>query len=311
MTAPDLSVDLAGVRLPSPLVLASGIWGTSAALLARAAADGAGAVTSKTVGPVPRSGHEAPICLDWGAGVINAVGLPGPGADAEASVISEAKQKTGNAAVIASIFGDHPDTFAEAARTVAAGGPDMLEVNMSCPNVRDDFGTPFAAAAETAAAVTEAVRAAVSVPVFVKLAPNVPSIARIAAAVVEAGADGITAINTVPGMVIDVDAGCPVLTNGSGGLSGPAIRPAAVKAVYDIRRALPDVPLIGTGGVTNGRDAAEMLMAGATAVGVGTAVYHRGAETFTLLARELSDILTCRGAASVADIRGLAQGGGS
>jgi dihydroorotate dehydrogenase (NAD+) catalytic subunit len=155
--------------------------------------------------------------------------------------------------------------------------------------------------------VVNSVRPVCGVPLFVKLAPNVPNIGRIAAQVVAAGADGITAINTMPGMVIDVESGHPVLTNKSGGLSGPAIRPIAVRCVYEIAAAVPGVPIIGTGGVSNGRDAAELIMAGATAVGVGTAVYLRGLDVFRQLDAELTEFMATHGYADVAAMRGLAH----
>jgi len=306
---PSLQIDLCGVTLPTPFVLASGILGTSATLLARAARLGAGAVTAKSAGPVPRQGHANPIVVDWGGGLINAVGLPNPGAEREAEVLAEAKAALEPLGVplIASIFAGTAEEFAAVARTVLRARPDMLELNISCPNVHDDFGEPFAASCAGAASVVDSVRPVCDVPLFVKLAPNVPNIGRIAAQVVAAGADGITAINTMPGMVIDVESGRPVLTNKSGGLSGPAIRPIAVRCVYEIAAAVPGVPIIGTGGVSSGRDAAELIMAGATAVGVGTAVYWRGLDVFQQLTRELAEFMATHGYAAVAAMRGLAH----
>jgi dihydroorotate dehydrogenase (NAD+) catalytic subunit len=288
MPTPDLSVDLAGVRLPGPLVLASGILGTEASLMLRVARAGAGAVTAKSVGPYPRGGHPNPTCVDFGAGLLNAIGLANPGAEAEVALLVETRAALAplGVPVIASIFADTIDNFGRVAATVAGAQPDLIEVNISCPNVASDFGEPFAASCESAAAVTAAVKRRVDVPVFVKLAPNVPDIARIARAVVEAGADGICAINTMPGMVIDAESGLPVLANRTGGVSGPALLPIALHAVYAVAAAV-DVPIIGTGGVTTGEDAVAMLSAGATAVGVGSAVYYRGPEAFTQIQSEL------------------------
>lgn len=306
-----LQTQLAGVTLPTPLVLASGIIGTSATLLARAGQAGAGAVTAKSVGPAPRIGHRNPICFEWSGGLINAVGLPGPGAEAEVHVLQEARRAltAQGVAVIASIFAGTPDEFAEVAATILRATPDILELNISCPNVHDDYGEPFAASCAGAESVTAAVAPlcrAAAVPLFVKLAPNVPNIARIAAAAVAAGADGITAINTMPGMVIDSESGAPVLTNKSGGLSGPAIKPIAIRAVYEIAAALPGVPIIGTGGVTCGTDAIEMFMAGATAVGVGSAVWYRGVDAFAEINAEIDGWLTARGT-TLTEIRGAAH----
>lgn len=309
MTTPDLSVSLCGIPLRNPLVLASGILGTSAELLERVARCGAGAVTSKSCGPTPRAGHPNPTVLAWGHGLINAVGLSNPGADEEARILRDAKARLAPLGVplIASIFAETVQGFGEVARKVAEAAPDFIEVNISCPNVEAEFGRPFAADARDAAAVTAVVRRAVSLPVIVKLSPNVPDIAAIARAVESEGADAISAINTLgPGMVIDTDSGKPILANRTGGVSGPAIRPIAVRCVYDVSRAVR-VPVIGIGGVACGRDAAEMIMAGATAVGIGTAVYDRGPEVFAAIAEELLAFMATHGYTAVSQMRGLAH----
>lgn len=309
MKEPTLTTELAGLTLPSPFVLASGIIGTSATLLERAAALGAGAVTAKSAGPHPRTGHVNPIVVDWGEGLINAVGLPNPGAAQEVEILRETRRRLEphGVLVIGSIFAGTPDEFARVAETVLAAEPHILELNISCPNVHDDYGEPFSASCAGAVSVVDAVRPVCDVPLFVKLAPNVPNIGRIAADVVAAGADGITAINTMPGMVIDVESGRPVLTNKSGGLSGPMLKPIAVRCIYEICEAVPDVPIIGTGGVTTGRDAVELLMAGATAVGVGSAVYYRGVEVFQELAREVREFMSKRNFEHIAAISSIAH----
>jgi dihydroorotate dehydrogenase (NAD+) catalytic subunit len=300
-----LACDFLGFQLHSPLVLASGILGTSVSLLVRVARSGAGMVTAKSCGPLPRAGHRNPVVLDFGAGLINAVGLTNPGAAEEAKMLAEARSQLQPLGVplIASIFAGTVQEFAEVARTVAAAEPDLIEVNISCPNVKDEFGTPFAASAHSAAEVTEAVRRAVTCPLTIKLAPNVPDIGRIATAVVQAGADAITAVNTMPGMVIDPVSGRPILSNRVGGISGPALKPIALRCVYEIAQAV-EVPIIGTGGVTTGQDAAEMLMAGATVVGVGSAVYYRGVSALGQIGKELAQFMATYGIPSVAALRG-------
>ncbi len=296
LPGPAMPVEIAGVRLPNPLVLASGILGTHASLMERAALAGAGAITAKSAGPLPRSGHPNPSCVAWEGGLLNAIGLANPGAAAEAELLARTRARLAPLGVplIASIFADRVENFARVAREVAEGGPDLLEVNISCPNVASDFGEPFAGSPQSAAAVTAAVRAAVDLPIVIKLAPNVPEIGRIARAVAEAGADAICAVNTMPGMLVDLESGQPVLANRSGGVSGAALLPIALYAVYQIRAAV-DLPIIGTGGVASGADALRMVMAGATAVGIGSAVYREGPEVFGRVAREMAAWLAERG----------------
>ncbi|WP_448590786.1 dihydroorotate dehydrogenase [Thermoflexus hugenholtzii] len=304
----DLSCEIAGVRLSNPLVLASGILGTSAALMVRMARLGAGAITAKSATRLPRTGHPSPILFDWGHGLINAVGLTNPGAEGMAAILSEARKELAPMGVplIASVFAARVEEFVEVARILAAAGPDMIELNLSCPNVAAEYGEMFAASPRATAEAVAAVKAAVSCPVIAKLSPNVPDIARIARAAEEAGADAITAVNTMPGMVIDIEAGRPILTNREGGLSGPALKPIAIRCVYEIARAVR-IPIIGTGGVLTGEDAIEMLMAGATAVGVGSAVAYRGLGAFRAIRQEMEAWMRAHGVRCLAEIRGRAH----
>ena len=303
----DLTVDLCGVRLPNPLVLASGILGTHASLMHRVALAGAGAITAKSCGPAPRGGHVNPSCVAWDHGLLNAIGLANPGAIDEVALLVATKHLLAPLGVplIASIFADDVDGFARVAATIAAAQPDLLEVNISCPNVASEFGEPFAASCASASAVTAAVRAAVDMPIIVKLAPNVADLARIAQAVVDAGADAICAINTMPGLIVDAESGRPVLANRTGGISGAALKPVALYAVDVIARAVR-VPIIGTGGIGSAVDVVEMLSAGATAVGIGSAVYGAGPDVFGAIARDLVRWLDERNL-TVADIRGRTQ----
>jgi dihydroorotate dehydrogenase (NAD+) catalytic subunit len=296
--------------LPNPLVLASGILGTEAELLARVAASGAGAVTAKSCSLQPRTGHPNPTVLAWGPGLINAVGLANPGVEAEVEALKRVRVllRPQGAALIASIFGDTVESYARVAARIVEVEPDLIEVNISCPNVHDEFGAPFAADPIVAAEVTSAVKESVGgrAPVLIKLSPNVTDIVAIARAVEAAGADGISAINTLTGMIIDVHARRPVLANRTGGLSGPAIRPLAVRCVYEIYRAV-QIPILGMGGVSSGRDAVEMIMAGATAVGLGSAVYGDGPEVFRHIGQEMQALMAELGYKRVADMRGAAH----
>jgi dihydroorotate dehydrogenase (NAD+) catalytic subunit len=310
----NLEIEFLGRTLSSPLVLASGIWGTTSALLARAAAAGCGAVTAKSCGPTPRAGHVNPSCVAWEHGLINAIGLANPGATEEVQLLTAAKTavQPHGAALIASIFAGAPAEFGAVAATIAAAKPDLIEVNISCPNVHSEFGEPYAADPVAAAEVTDQVKRGLAsvaspIPVIVKLAPNVPSIARIARAVVEAGADALCVINTMPGLIIDAESGQSILANRSGGLSGPALKPIALKCVYDVYRACPGIPIIGTGGVTTGEDAVEMIMAGATLVGVGSALYYRGSDAIQLIKQELQRWVATHGECALHELRGQAH----
>jgi dihydroorotate dehydrogenase (NAD+) catalytic subunit len=307
---PKLAVQLCGVELPNPLILASGVLGTEAELMARVGRAGAGAVTAKSCSLEPRLGHPNPTVLAWEHGLINAVGLANPGVEAEVEELAQTKAllKPIGAALIASIFADTVENFARVAARVVDAGPDLIEVNISCPNVHDEFGTPFSADAGAAAEVTAAVKEALAarVPVLVKLSPNVTNIAAIARAVAAAGADGISAINTLTGMVIDVHAHRPILANRTGGLSGPAVRPLAVRCVYEIYRAV-DLPIVGIGGVSSGRAAVELIMAGATAVGIGSAVYEEGPEVFRRIGAQAAALMVELGYECVEEMRGAAH----
>jgi len=301
----SLETNLCGCMLRNPFIVASGAVKKTESFL-KAVAGGCGAVTSKSVNCVERKGHAKPIHFHWEGGCINAEGLPGKGAEIMAQMIQDYKQQT-DVPLIASVFGNDITECVRACINILEGNPDIIEINMSCPNVLEECGIPFACDATSAYDMIAAIKQVCDKPVFAKLAPNVPNIAAIAQASVAAGADGITLINTVPGMVIDSQTGTPILTNKTGGVSGPAIKQITLKAVYDVRRALPDIPIIGVGGVTNGIDAIEMFMAGATAVALCTATYTVGMDVFKKLTKEVTEFMTKHGFESLDELRGLAH----
>jgi dihydroorotate dehydrogenase (NAD+) catalytic subunit len=274
--AVDLTVELAGVGLRNPIVAASGTFGHGAEFARLCPPAELGAVTAKSVAVFASEGNpplrvtEAP-----GGGMLNSVGLPGPGVEAWIADDLPALRATGGR-VIASIWGRSVADYEAAARACKRVTDDLLavEVNLSCPNVeaRDDvFAHSQNATRDATAAVVDALGA--SAPVFVKLSPNVTKIVDIAGAALAAGANGLTLVNTVMGLVIDASTRRARLGAGGGGLSGPPIKPIALRLVREVASAHPGVPIIGTGGVTTGEDAAEMMLAGATAVGVGTATF--------------------------------------
>jgi len=296
---PDLSVELAGLRLRNPILLAAGILGLSAQMLKRAYEAGAGAVTTKSIGPEARTGFRTPVLVELEHGLLNAVGLSNPGVEHFEREVRELRAM--GVPVVASVFGFKAEDYALVASRLADAGAVAIELNVSCPHVsgvREIGSRP-----ELVETVVRAVRDAVDVPVFVKLSPNVSDIASIGLAAERAGADGVVAINTVRALAIDIELRRPVLSAGFGGLSGPAIRPIAVRAICELYGAL-DVPVIGCGGVLSWRDAVELILAGASAVQVGSAIYYRGLGVFRALCSGLRTYMERMGYARVADMVG-------
>jgi dihydroorotate dehydrogenase (NAD+) catalytic subunit len=301
----ELDTKLCGISMRNPVILASGILGVTKASLKYVVENGAGAVTTKSVSREPREGHKTPIVQTEDGVMINAVGYSNPGleeAKKEFSGLSEV-----GAPVIASIIGEDAEQFAYMAGNFLSGEFAAVEIPLSCPHtpgygILAGQGTP-----EATYDITAAVKENTKLPVIVKLSANVQALGDIAKAAERAGADAINVTNSVgPGMFIDVLAKKPVLGFGIGGLSGPAIKPIAVRCVYDVYKAV-EIPVIGTGGVTTGRDAAEMLMAGASAIGVGSAVHYRGIEVFRKIAYELSCFMHDEGYSKVKKMVGLAH----
>ncbi|MBU0535496.1 MAG: dihydroorotate dehydrogenase [Nanoarchaeota archaeon] len=304
----DISTSIGGIRLGNPTILASGFMGVTGASMAYAARSGAGAVTMKSLGLEPRKVHPCPVVLSFDKGLINAVGLSGSGIEESMAEIEFAKKHAG-VPVIASIFAGTKKEFGMTAKEVSKAKPDLIEVNISCPNVHSEFGRPFGTDPKTAAEVTREVKKNTKVPVIVKLTPNVVDIKEIAVAVAKAGADVINAINTLgPGMIINITAKKPVLFNKRGGLSGPAVRPIAVRCIYDIYEATKGkIPLIGTGGVTYGNDAVEMFMAGASAVGIGSAIHYRDIGVFRKVSLEITNFMKANRYSSIKEMVGVAH----
>ncbi|HEY3446456.1 MAG TPA: dihydroorotate dehydrogenase [Myxococcales bacterium] len=305
---PSLKVRLAGIELESPLVLASGILGVTSSSLAMVARHGVGAVTTKSFSLEERPGHKGPTIVAFEHGWVNAVGLSNPGWQIATDEIRAYKART-RTPIIASIFGRTMEEFPAVAEKAAAAEPDLIEVNVSCPNVSSEFGTPFEADDADLAWITSAVkRAAGKVPVAMKLSANFGGIGRKAKACEDSGADVITAINTVgPGMLIDLNVRKPVLSNKVGGVSGPAILPVAVRSVFEISRSVK-IPVIGTGGVSCAEDALQMIVAGATAVGIGSAFAFDGLEKVPAFHQGMEDYLARGGFPTLEWIRGAAHG---
>ncbi len=298
-----LVTEIAGLKLANPTMLAAGILGMSGSSLKRAAEAGAGAVITKSLGLKPRIGYSNPTLVQVDCGLLNAMGLPNPGVHHFVEEISEAKK--GGAPVIISIYGFSSEDFGEAAKVAAEAGADALELNVSCPHV-EKTGSEIGQSPQLVAEVVEKVKSIVNKPVFVKLTPNVTDITEIAEAAVKAGADTITAINTVRAMAINVETTRPVLANKVGGLSGPAIKPIAIRCVYEVYRKV-NIPVIGCGGVTTWQDAVEFMLAGASAVQIGTAIAFEGLGVFKSIVEGIDSYLENMNFESVKEIVGLSH----
>ncbi|MFP3906933.1 MAG: dihydroorotate dehydrogenase [Acidimicrobiales bacterium] len=300
----DLSVEVGSVRLPNPVMTASGTAGHGAELGAHVDLGGLGAVVVKSLSAQPWPGNPPLRVHHTPAGMINSVGLQGPGVEAWLAHDLPPLIDAG-ARVVVSIWGRTVEEYRAAAEAVAAAPPEVVavEVNLSCPNL-SGHGI-FAQSAADSAAVIEAA-AVCGRPRWAKLTALVTDLPAIAGAVLDAGAEALTLINTVPGLVVDLDDRRAVLGGGSGGVSGPAIHPVAVKAVSDCRVAHPDAPIIGVGGIATGADAIEMLMAGADAVQVGTATFADPRSVAKVL-HQLEHWCVDHGITRVADLTGAAH----
>ncbi len=301
MSAVDMRADLAGAVLPSPILTASGCAAAGRELDRFFDITQIGAVVTKSIMANPRSGRPTPRMAETPAGMLNSIGLQGPGIEEFLAKDLEWLRQRG-ARTVVSIAGGSVNEFAElASRLRHVEGISALEVNISCPNV-ENRGQVFACDAMSASSVIHAVRRNTSalMPIFAKLSPDVTDIADIAGACISAGADGLSMINTTLGMVIDTDTLRPALAGITGGLSGPAIRPMAVRCIWQVRQAYPDVPILGMGGVATGLDALQLILAGANAVSVGTAVFNDPSAPMRIQ-QELSVALADRGFASLSD----------
>ena len=305
----DMSVELAGRTLPNPIVAASGTFGHGAELAHLCPPAEVGAVTAKSVAVFVSEGNPALRVVEApGGGMLNSVGLPGPGVDAWIAHDLPALESHG-ARVIASIWGRSVADYEKAALALDAVHERLLavEINLSCPNV-EARANVFAHSPDATRDATRVVVDALGgrVPVLAKLSPNVTDVVAIASAALDAGADGITLVNTVMGFLIDSATRAPRLGAGGGGLSGTPIKAIALRMVNDVARAHPGVPIVGTGGVSTGTDAAEMMLAGAHAVGVGTATFLDPRATLRI-ANELEDWCARNGVARVRDLTGGLQ----
>ena len=308
MTMPvDMSTTLGNAWFPHPIFTASGCASSGKELALFFDLKDIGAVVTKSVMNKPRHGRPTPRMAETPSGMLNSIGLQGPGIDAfltkDVPWLLEQKAR-----VIVSIAGETIEEYSTLARKLrSVSGISAVEVNISCPNV-ENRGLVFACDPDASRRVIDGVRKAIGgeLPIIAKLSPDVTNLPDIAKGVVDAGADALALINTVLGMVINIDTMKTHLGGKTGGLSGPAIRPIAVRAIYQVHAALPQTPILGMGGVASGRDAFEMILAGASGVSVGTASFGNPSAAIAIQ-NELRDLLAQRGFATLKDAVGFAH----
>ncbi|MHA1106389.1 MAG: dihydroorotate dehydrogenase [Promethearchaeota archaeon] len=296
-----LEVNISGLNLKSPIILASGILGVSFSIMKKLMDAGLGAITTKSIGPRPRKGYKNPSIIEIFPGTfLNSVGLGNPGID---NFISEIKEiKANNIPLIVSVFGDTNESYLDVALKAQKAGADAIEINISCPHAEV---SSIGINKDLTFDLTKLLKENLSIPLFVKLNPNVTDICEIALAAQEGGADGVVAINTLEAMKIDVNTMRPILSHGSGGLSGKAIHPIAVKKVYDLYKIL-NIPIIGCGGISNWEQAIEFFLAGATSLQIGTILYQ-GLDIIKKINTGIREYLTINNFKNISDIKGLSH----
>lgn len=309
MSTLDFSTKIGSKRFSNPIFTASGCASSGQELSQFFPLSELGAIVTKSIMTKPRTGRATPRMAETPSGMLNSIGLQGPGIDTflEKDIPWLVEQK---AKIIVSIAGETVDEYGVLSRRLrAVSGISAIEVNISCPNV-ENRGQVFACHPDTAVAVIEAVRRNIGgeLPIVAKLSPDVTDVVEIAASVINAGVDGLALINTLLGMVIDTNTMKPKLAGKTGGLSGPAIRPVAVRAIYQVHQAFPNIPIVGMGGVASGRDALELILAGASAVSIGTATFGNPNAAMQIK-EELAELLTQKGFNDFRDAIGFAHRG--
>ena len=264
---------------------------------------GAGAVVTKSIGLKHKEGYVNPTVVELEYGILNAMGLPNPGIDEYSKEIKNLKNI--NIPTIGSIFGSNSEEFKKLAINMEKNGINAIELNMSCPHAKG-YGLEIGSDPKLVKKITNDVKDSINIPVFVKISSNLPSVSQIAKFAEQGNADGIVAINTVKAMKIDLDLKIPILSNKVGGYSGKAIKPIGVRCVYEISQEV-DIPIIGVGGITTGEDALEYIMAGASAVQIGSAIYYRGLDVFKKTCNEIKIWMKNHGYKNLTELIGVAH----
>jgi dihydroorotate dehydrogenase (NAD+) catalytic subunit len=306
----ELGVEVPGLALANPLMLASGVQGGTAAALHRVAASRCGGLVSKSIGPVAREIYPGPVCVEsTDSVVLNAMGLPNPGVESFTEMLSENEFSK---PLLVSIFGPDAESVAEIAKKIEAAGATALELNLSCPHAKP--GSRDLIVGQQPELIKEyisAVKQAVEIPVYAKLTPNTAQVSTEAGAALEAGADGVSLINTVSALEVDPYAGRPIIGNLLCGMSGPSIRPIAQRKVAEValamrRGEIPNAPILAMGGITTGLDVARFIMLGATAVQIGSALIYGDADVFEQIENELTEFMDVQGYPDIESMRGIA-----
>ena len=305
MSVDAIAVKIGSLQLSNPTLLASGVHGSSLAKVLEALRVGAGGAVTKSIGPAAREGYAEPTLVEVEGGMVNAAGLPNPGAEKFSEQLAQVRGK--GLPILVSIFGGDEKEFARVVRTLDDNDFAAYELNLSCPHV-SSVGTEVGHDPEEVSKVVKAAKAGTKKPVFAKLSPNTDRLVQVAQAAVDSGADGLTAINTLRAFPIDVESGKPALSNGYGGLSGGAIRPVALRCVYELREEF-DVPIMGCGGVATWEDAVQFFLAGADAVQLGTATVRKF-EIFNDINIGIISYMERKGVAKLGDLVGAAHRGG-
>lgn len=296
-------MQVGGLRLRNPIILASGILGHSTEVFERIYNAGAAAVIGKSVSLQPREAYKAPAVVEVDCGYLNAIGLGNPGAEAFAQEIRKVSAK--KIPIIASLFGADPADFEKMAKILDDAGAVAFELNLSCPHVKG-VGTEVGHDPQLVSAIVKAVKKSTAKPVFAKVSPGMETMLQTAKAAEEAGADGITATNTIRAMAIDIESGVPYLSNKFGGLSGDALHPVAVRCVYEIAEHVK-IPIIGCGGIDDWQDAVEFILAGASAIEIGTVLAYKPVSIIEEILNGIEGYMGRKGYRKVSDFVGLAH----
>ena len=264
---------------------------------------GAGAIVTKSIGSKPREGYPNPSVVELECGLLNAMGLPNPGIEEFTTEVI--KLKKSKVIVIGSIFGSNSKEFTLLGTKMQDAGVNALELNMSCPHVKG-YGLEIGSDQKNVEKITEKVKSSVSIPVFVKISPNLTDVPKIAQSAEKGGADAIVAINTVKAMKIDIQTQRPILSNKIGGYSGKAIKPIGIRCVYEIYKKV-NIPIIGVGGINTGEDAIEYIMAGASAVQIGSAIYSREINVFEKICKEIKNWMKTNNYKKIDELIGVAN----